>query len=75
MQGYAQYLTHQTKEVHLYGPKHPPTWLNKLRSGVRFLYHNSQKLLGSEDVPGTIKTSIRMHTLAAARMPTRRMAA
>jgi len=44
-------------------------------SGVRFLYHNSQKLLGSEDVPGTIKTSIRMHTLAAARMPTRRMAA
>jgi transcriptional regulator with AbiEi antitoxin domain of type IV toxin-antitoxin system len=50
MQGYAHYLAHQTKEVHLYGPVRPPTWLNKLRLGVRFLYHNSEKLFGDENV-------------------------
>jgi hypothetical protein len=55
LQGYAHYLAHQTKEVHLYGPKRPPTWLNKLRLGVHFLYHNSQRLFGSEDVPRGIK--------------------
>lgn len=55
LQGYAHYLAHQTKEVHLYGPEHPPAWLNKLRLGVRFLYHNSQKLFGSEDVPRALK--------------------
>lgn len=50
LQGYAHYLAHETREVHLYGPKHPPTWLNKLRLDVRFLYHNSQKLFRSETV-------------------------
>lgn len=55
LQGYAHYLVHQTKEVHLYGPERPPTWLNKLRLGVRFLYHNSQKLFGSEEVLPPIK--------------------
>ena len=30
LQGYAHYLAHQTKEVHLYGSKRLPTWLNKL---------------------------------------------
>jgi hypothetical protein len=55
LQGYAHYLAHQTKEVHLYGPERPPTWLNKLRLGVRFLYHNSQKIFGSEGVVRAIK--------------------
>ncbi len=55
LQGYAHYLPHQTKEVHLYGPDRPPAWLNKMRLGVRFLYHNSQKLFGSEDIPRDIK--------------------
>jgi hypothetical protein len=55
LQGYAHYLAHQTKEVHLYGPDRPPAWLNKLRLDVQFLYHNSQKLFGSEDVPRAIK--------------------
>jgi hypothetical protein len=41
--------------VHLYGPDRPPAWLNKLRLDVHFLYHNSQKLFGSEDVPRAIK--------------------
>lgn len=50
LQGYAHYLPHKTKEVHLYGPKRPPTWLNNLPLDVRFRYHNSQKLF--RDGPG-----------------------
>jgi hypothetical protein len=44
LQGYAHYLSHETKQVHLYGPKRPPGWLSKLRLGVRFVYHNDRKL-------------------------------
>jgi hypothetical protein len=44
LQGFAHYLSHETKEVHLYGPKHPPSWLGKLPLGVSFAYHNSQRL-------------------------------
>ena len=39
-QGYAHYLAHDLKEVHLYGPKPPPRWLSKLSIGVRFVHHN-----------------------------------
>jgi hypothetical protein len=31
LQGYAHYLPHHTKEVHLYGPERPPAWLNARR--------------------------------------------
>ncbi|MCU1317657.1 MAG: hypothetical protein JWN63_2979 [Candidatus Acidoferrum typicum] len=55
LQGYAHYLAHRTKKVNLYGPERPPIWLGNLRAGVRFLYHNSQKLFGSEDVRRAIK--------------------
>lgn len=44
LQGYAHYLSHEVKEVHLYGPKRPPTWLNALRLTTRFVYHNDRKL-------------------------------
>jgi hypothetical protein len=44
LQGYAHYLPHQLKEVHLYGPQPPPQWLHKLRLGARFVYHNDRKL-------------------------------
>jgi hypothetical protein len=44
LQGYAHYLPHETKQVHLYGPKPPPGWLSNLRLGVRFTYHNDRKL-------------------------------
>lgn len=43
-QGYAHYLVQRVKEVHLYGAKTPPNWLNKLELGVQFLYHNDSKL-------------------------------
>jgi transcriptional regulator with AbiEi antitoxin domain of type IV toxin-antitoxin system len=44
LHGYAHYLPHEAKEVHLYGPKTPPGWLHNLRPGVRFAYHNDRKL-------------------------------
>jgi hypothetical protein len=44
LQGFAHYLTHEVKEVHLYGPQRPPGWLSKLPLGVRFTYHNSERL-------------------------------
>ena len=47
LQGFAHYLTQETTEVHLYGPKHPPSWLGKLPLGVPFVYHNSQRLFRS----------------------------
>jgi Transcriptional regulator, AbiEi antitoxin, Type IV TA system/Transcriptional regulator, AbiEi antitoxin N-terminal domain len=43
-QGYAHYLAQNVSEIHLYGPKAPPLWLNKLKLGVHFLYHNDRKL-------------------------------
>src|ERR1700736_3039966 len=47
LQGYAHYLSHETKQVHLYGPKRPPGWLSKLRLGVRFASRNDRKLFRS----------------------------
>jgi hypothetical protein len=55
LEGYAHYLTHRTREVHLYGPESPPAWLSKLRPGVRFLYCNSRKLFSGEDVRRALK--------------------
>ena len=43
-QGYAHYLSAKTKEVHLYGPTKPPTWLATLPIDVKFIWHNSRKL-------------------------------
>lgn len=48
LQGYAHYLAHDAKEVHLYGPKPPPGWLSKLKLDTRFRYHNDQKLFRNE---------------------------
>jgi hypothetical protein len=43
-QGFAHYLIQSVSEVHLYGPKAPPRWLDKLGLGVRFLHHSDRKL-------------------------------
>jgi Transcriptional regulator, AbiEi antitoxin, Type IV TA system/Transcriptional regulator, AbiEi antitoxin N-terminal domain len=50
LQGYAHYLAHEAKEVHLYGPKPPPNWLHKLRLGVNFVYHNDRKLFHNHPI-------------------------
>ena len=50
LQGFAHYLSRTETEVHLYGPKPPPTWLSKLPLKVRFAYHNNKKLFRNEPV-------------------------
>jgi hypothetical protein len=47
LQGYGHYLTHETNEVHLYGPKPPPGWLKNLKLGVSLRYHNDRRLFRS----------------------------
>ncbi len=44
LQGFSHYLDHETQAIHLYGPNHPPAWLNKLQLGVTFVYHKSSRL-------------------------------
>lgn len=44
LHGYAHYLAHARQEVHIYGPKRPPTWLDKLPLSLRFVYHNDGRL-------------------------------
>lgn len=48
LQGFAHYLSEDVREVHLYGPKPPPTWLRNLSVGMRFVYHNDRKLFRHE---------------------------
>ncbi len=51
LQGFAHYLSHETKTVHLYGPEKPPTWLQKLNLPQRFVYHNSETLFRNDPIP------------------------
>jgi len=51
-QGYAHYLSPEMREVHLYGPKRPPTWLDSLPLDIDFRWHNSLRLFpGDADAP------------------------
>jgi hypothetical protein len=50
LQGYAHYLSRETTEVHLYGPKPPPRWLHALPLKVRFVYHNDQTLFRNHPI-------------------------
>ena len=51
-QGYAHYLSTEMREVHLYGPKRPPTWLASLPLDVIFHWRNSLRLFpGDADAP------------------------
>jgi Transcriptional regulator, AbiEi antitoxin, Type IV TA system/Transcriptional regulator, AbiEi antitoxin N-terminal domain len=43
-QGYAHYLPQATQTVHLYGPKPPPAWLQRLPAEPRFIFHNAKPL-------------------------------
>jgi hypothetical protein len=55
LQGYSHYLAHETKEVHLYGPKRPPAWVDKLALEVQFRYHSSERLFGKSADPASSK--------------------
>lgn len=50
LQGYAHYLPQETREVHLYGQKRLPGWLQKLPITVRFVFHNSGRLFKDDPI-------------------------
>ncbi len=50
LQGFAHYLVHKNKIVHLYGPEKPPAWLNKLELPQRFIYRNSATLFPNDPI-------------------------
>lgn len=50
LHGYAHYLSQEVKEVHLYGPKRPPGWLNGLRLRTHFVHHNDRRLFRKEAI-------------------------
>lgn len=50
LHGLSHYLSQQPAEVHLYGPKGPPAWVNKLGLEQRFIYHNDTRLFRNDPV-------------------------
>jgi len=48
LHGFAHYLTSDVREVHLYGPKPPPTWLRTLPLAERFVYHSDGRLFRAD---------------------------
>ena len=58
LQGFAHYLVHETKIIHLYGPEKPPSWLNKLNLPQRFVYHNSTTLFRNDPITNKLGSLI-----------------
>lgn len=50
LQGFAHYLTYETKTIHLHGPEKPPHWLSKLGLPQTFVYRNSTTLFRNDPV-------------------------
>ncbi|KJS26014.1 MAG: hypothetical protein VR75_08770 [Hyphomonadaceae bacterium BRH_c29] len=55
LQGMGHYLSREVREVHLYGPEAPPTWLKDLDLGVRFIHHTGKRLFGNDPIHGSIR--------------------
>ncbi len=52
LQGFAHYLTSSgPREIHLYGEKRPPGWLEKLSLETRFVSHNVRRLFKGAAIP------------------------
>jgi hypothetical protein len=64
LHGFAHYLQQQTTSVYLYGPDKPPTWLQDLDVGVRFVYRNDGRLFRQQ------RASAAPHRLDAEAGPT-----
>ncbi len=54
--GYSHYVSQKQNEIHLYGPKQPPAWINKLPLEQKFIYHSNKKLFG-DNLPTQFLTS------------------
>ena len=51
LQGYGHFLHYGTREIGLYGPNRPPSWLQQLPLSETFAYRNSEPLLPLSDFP------------------------
>lgn len=49
LQGYAHYLSHSQRVIHLYSDKKLPGWVTKLPTGPKFQYHNRTRFLPEID--------------------------
>ncbi|MCY4324585.1 MAG: type IV toxin-antitoxin system AbiEi family antitoxin domain-containing protein [Betaproteobacteria bacterium] len=50
IQGHGHYISYQLPYfIHLYGPKAPPGWLQKLGLDKRFVFHKTRRLFASEE--------------------------
>jgi hypothetical protein len=55
LQGYAHYLSHKQPQVHLYGPKPRPGWLNRVSLNSQFKCHNDKRLFQKHLVASEFK--------------------
>jgi hypothetical protein len=65
LQGYAHYLSHEAKQIHLYGPKPPPGWLHNTKIDNIFEYHRDQKLFRTNLIAPQLKGLAHAGTHAA----------
>lgn len=68
-QGHAHYLRRNLHEVHLYGPKRPPTWLRELPLDVKFIWHNSRRLFPNDPLEQRARLSSLFGEPAPSLMP------
>ncbi len=50
LQGYAHFLSHEQREVHLYGQKPLPGWMSKLPLDQEFIFHKSTRLFRNDPI-------------------------
>ena len=50
LQGFAHYVSQDLREVHLYGPKAPPSWVEKLGLEQAFVYDKSCRLFRNDTI-------------------------
>lgn len=50
LQGYAHFLSHEQREVHLYGQKPLPGWMSKLPLDQEFIFHKSTRLFRNDRI-------------------------
>lgn len=48
LQGFTHYLSHTQRQVLLYGPTRPPSWLNALPLDTKFSYRNDRPLFAQQ---------------------------
>lgn len=50
LQGYAHFLSHQQREVHLYGQDPLPGWMHKLPFDQKFVFHKNMRLFRNDPI-------------------------